>query len=52
MLFKRNIIDTALGTCHLLEGRERAGANFFYQVYFLYALPQFSAEKTVTLPLM
>lgn len=37
--------------CHLLVGRGVPGAiSFFYQVQFLYALPQFLAEKTVTFP--
>ena len=47
----RSMTWSKLGTCHLLEGG-RAGAILFSQVNFFYALPQFPAEKNVTLPLV
>ena len=48
----RSMTWSKLGTCHLLGGEGRAGAILFSQVNFFYALPQFPAEKNVTLPLV
>ena len=43
---------TPLRDLSFFRGGGRAGAILFSQVNFFYALPQFPAEKNVTLPLV